>query len=40
MSMEKKNNFQQPGAQIDRQNAPVASNQPQENLVRLYEFIY
>jgi hypothetical protein len=30
MSMDKKSNTQQP----DRQNAPVALNQPRENLVR------
>ena len=37
MSMEKKNDTQQ-GGQPDRQKAPVATNQPQENLVRLYVF--
>jgi hypothetical protein len=37
--MEKKNDPQQYGGHVDRQKAPVASNQPRENLVRLYEFI-
>jgi len=34
MSMEQKNDTQQSSGQPDRQKAPVASNQPQENLVR------
>jgi len=34
MSMEKKNDNQQQAGQPDRQKAPVASNQPRENLVR------
>jgi hypothetical protein len=38
MSMETTNDIQQQSGQIDRHKAPVASNQPRENLVRLYEF--
>jgi len=34
MSMEKKNDAQEQSGRPDRQKAPVASNQPQENLVR------
>ena len=34
MSMEKKNDSQQQTGQPDRQKAPVAPNQPRENLVR------
>jgi len=34
MSMENKNDVQQQSGQPDRQKAPVASNQPRENLVR------
>ena len=31
---------QQKTGQIDRQQAPVATNQPRENLVRLYVIYY
>ncbi len=37
MSLEKRIDTQR---QPDRQQAPVASNQPRENLVRLYVFSY
>ncbi len=34
MSMEKKNDAQKQAGHPDREQAPVASNQPRENLVR------
>ncbi len=38
--MEKKNDSQQQHDHPDRQKAPVASNQPRENLVRLYVILF
>ncbi len=38
MSTDKKHNAQEQSGQPDRKTAPVAPNQPQENLVRLYVF--